>query len=682
MLDKFTLSDKTQKILFAIGIFAIIIITTYYSTKDINAITASKGFSPQQYIAQKLHPENFKRDYPNGISVLDNALPIQALYYVVKITNISTAKAIYPYMFLQAFVFAFAVAYLAQTLFRNRIVSFIVTGLVMISGLAGFNIAHIASFGKLLDLPQHYGFANAFMIFSIALALKNKYILAFLMAILSFYCHEIIGIFTVLFIGSYVIVDLKLLKNKRFWIGIVLFILAALPIFIKIVINNAGASIGEVPIDKWIYLTKTFSFHWYPSIEKMFVSSINIYAAPIILSVIGFFIALRYSPTKSEMTRKILLGTAICGLLTILGVIFAETTQNPFLIRLSIHRASALITFFAVVYFVFYLYQKIITGHFWTIFLSIYSLSILALSSSGIAILPILLLLYTDIRDSIIGPVTLSKRSVVTVRVMYFIVLIAFILQGLLISLLTILDIQWPYTHFLSKYLNPLASTDFLLHGGGITTGINILVIAGFSILLSIVFYKLLNKNIKTNLMLGSIATICILAVICYSGSNKIKKWQDTGAKVAKSYLEVQLWAKKHTPTDALFMPEPSRAHGWRDFSERSSFGNMREWGYTNIAYRSDRQTFDEGIKRMKELGIELSPDIDNNLKLIAETQKRYYSLNPQQIQSLLNKYSIDYFIMRKKYIKKIYRDQFNKQFEAVYKNSFYVLYKNKYSDK
>ncbi len=64
-----------------------------------------------------------------------------------------------------------------------------------------------------------------------------------------------------------------------------------------------------------------------------------------------------------------------------------------------------------------------------------------------------------------------------------------------------------------------------------------------------------------------------------------------------------QEWARQNTPKDALFFVDPTLYYGWRDYSRRPSFGNLREWLYLAWAYNSDYALCQEGMRRFGEFG-------------------------------------------------------------------------------
>ena len=150
--------------------------------------------------------------------------------------------------------------------------------------------------------------------------------------------------------------------------------------------------------------------------------------------------------------------------------------------------------------------------------------------------------------------------------------------------------------------------------------------------------------------------------------------------------MDVQLWAKDNTPADALFMPDPSHYYGWRDFSERSSFGNLREWGYTSIAYNPDKKMFEEGLKRMKELGVDISKITMADIKEFTSVpyfykfdnvRKNYNNMSDSQLQTLSEKYGIDYFIINKNLRKASPQKLFGK-FRIAYSNDSFFVFTNR----
>ena len=100
-----------KKIALAACFLMLVFIMFYYNSKDINLRIAYGGYGPQDYIAQKLHPENFQKDFaPGMIFTYDHSLPMRAYYDLAKYCGISPSVTVYPIMFLQTLLFLFSVA--------------------------------------------------------------------------------------------------------------------------------------------------------------------------------------------------------------------------------------------------------------------------------------------------------------------------------------------------------------------------------------------------------------------------------------------------------------------------------------------------------------------------------------------------------------------------------------------
>jgi len=229
------------------------------------------------------------------------------------------------------------------------------------------------------------------------------------------------------------------------------------------------------------------------------------------------------------------------------------------------------------------------------------------------------------------------------------------------------------------KYFDPFFRLDFFIRGGLLKVSyLASLIIA----LLLFVSVYIITK--RPNFMGFNAVSMIIIITICSSMVWFVEYYKYSkrprSAYLASSYLDVQRWAKRHTSPMTLFMPDPSHYYGWRDFSERSSFGNLREWGYCAIAYNPDRRRYLEGKKRMKEFGIDINKITYEDLKttkysiygqeLIRDIRERFYSMSVEELKCLSNKYKINYIVMKKKF-----QTRGVHEFKVAYENKFYIVY-------
>jgi len=190
-----------------------------------------------------------------------------------------------------------------------------------------------------------------------------------------------------------------------------------------------------------------------------------------------------------------------------------------------------------------------------------------------------------------------------------------------------------------------------------------------FLMLVIIFFGNLFNRKLTYVIVIGLIVYASVIWEINRKPSaDEISK--------AKSYKEVQIWAKEYSASDALFMIDPSIYYGWRDYSQRSSFGAMREWLYSSWCYASNYEIYKEGLKRFNEFNISLDrylhtrPSYAGFEKLNNDIKEKYYLFGDDWRLYMAEKYDVDYFVMNKNNIKK------SSNMPVVYENSVFVVLK------
>lgn len=485
------------------------------------------------------------------------------------------------------------------------------------------------------------------------------------------------GLFALAFIGAYLLYKPRNFRDKNLLIGMLVFLALVVPHILWILSNSNAITSGGIPVDEWVKSTRFHSHHWYPIKLGVFTDRANKVFFPFLLSIFFYFMALRYQEIKNENYIKIIAGSTICIIMSLFGIIFSGVYPIPFLIKISLQRSTGLITFFGVLYLIYYLFRKMNGFNIIAISSALYSLLIIAFSKPGIAVLPLFLLLYFDIREGHLGPLKINSANDKIVKTFYF---TAFILL-LLLTLTCIFKDNSKVVSSIFEYLwtplqffNPFHGFDFLLRGGSLKAFPSFpYLVAGASFVSAVI---ILSHSLGRNKAFSISSTILFSAValsaLWYLESNKYLRWHNQYAKIASSYLDVQLWAKNNTANNALFMPDPTHYYGWRDFSERSSFGNLREWGYCAIAYNPDFKLYQEGLKRMRAFGFDITED---NLKILKKSyknfRKTFYTMNTEQLSELSRRYKIDYVIMNKKYHKNKF-DAFN----MAYENEYYIVYK------
>ncbi len=661
----------------------------YYNAKHVDLRIANGGWGPQDYVAQKIHPENFKDNFPSGIMEYDNSLPMKVYYYLAKYFHVYPSVSMYPLMFLQTLLLVFAVYYLSYVMFESRFISLLCAVAVVTGALPGLNLARFgAGFGQLASYANYYTFADASWIFAIALSLRKRYIASFVMLAVAAYCHIVLGLFVFAFICAYTVYNRRVLLEKHFCSGVFLFVVLVAPHLISTLMSGASDS-GKISTESWLIQTRIFGYHWYPFILEMFTLRAKHTFLPLVFLYLFSFAALRYQDMSDEKNRKIIVGCCVCLLLSIMGVLFSES-GIPFLIKIALQRSTIIVSLLGTLYVVNYLYQKVITRHFLIGMVAIYCYLLILFAQPGIAFLPIFILVLTDFKDKRLGPLHIRQNS--KVKTVFFVISGIFFFYSLLSIVGMVIEnkvLSWLLAHTWTplRFFNPFSSGysyfDLMLKGGYYQR-LGYPKYAPGYVFLIVVLFPFLSAIWKKNKkeVISLIACLLLLAAVAIDAKRREDNWAKRFADKARSYLDTQVWAKNNTKEDALFAPDPTIYYGWRDYSSRSSFGNVREWGYTCIGYDSGG-SFEEGRKRCREFGIHLDEITGTDIKtkgwnitheITKLAQNSYYNMTSDRLELLSMKYGIDYFVVDTAKCDKIEDNCFSK-LPVAYQNEYYAVY-------
>ena len=200
-------------------------------------------------------------------------------------------------------------------------------------------------------------------------------------------------------------------------------------------------------------------------------------------------------------------------------------------------------------------------------------------------------------------------------------------------------------------------------------------IITGFMLVLLLI-YRYIFKHDMVRFVQVCMVILVLAGSLYWLGTERYFKISDIRIRKMRNYMASQIWARKNTPKDALFMVDPALAYGWRDYARRASFGVLHSWLLVGWVYNGDIHTFREGLKRFNEFGV--NPDRYFAIRptsrawdmLGQEVQRRYYVFNDKWRLRMANKYGIDYFVMLKKaMVSKV-------TLPLVYENDDIVIYK------
>ena len=616
-------SLNQQYLVFLPLFFIVIIFSWWQNAKNIESTIALQGYSPVAYVHQKFEPENFGRNFPNAVNSYDKSAFMHIYLLVYKYLGIHPENLIPIIIGFEIAILSLAVYFLSNCIFPGqKDVAMLAAILIIASNVNEMDFARYGYPGT-LGLMLYYYVAESMRLFAIGMFLKSRTVVASVLLASSYITYPSFGI-----VGAIFIFPILLTAKKK-----IPSIIPAVMSFLFIVLTwtltafeMKNFSSTSIPAQSWFDLTKLNSYHLYPWDYGLFTTKHEERFIQFLSFILLFsFYASKIKPLR-DIDRKIIVGVLTLIVLSIVGVIISSINLSPTLVKLSLHRANDLVVLTGLIYVVNGLWKEIESGHLWQ---KIIAASILI---SPFVLKPGFPLLYS-ILLTLPAWNSIIKRERRDVR--NWIVILLSIGSVILLGIYAITGMAGKWTS--------VAYTGF---GSRLFLYTTLL----FGVLF--VFIEALKKyNIK--IWVTQLAALLLITGLALNWT-KHQAMSSEQVRLASDYKQVQLWAKDNTLRNALFMQDPTIYYGWRDYSQRSSFGNLREWLLNSWQYNSDANAFYEGMKRFNEFGIDINKYIHPNPSiykfdiLSQEVKRRFYSLGDDWRLELAKKYGIDYFVLIK----------------------------------
>lgn len=625
-----TAAQSQPLVVSGLGVIAVAVWLAWVN--DVHLVYAMKGFSPIAWAYKAMHAGDFALDFPGGI---DN----YARSAFMHVYPAAHALGIAPET-LQPIVVAFEIglfSWAVWTLCRvlqpeaPAVVAALVVVLAIATPVRNMNFAN---FPQPYFNGQYYNVADALRIFALVMVLRHRLLAAAALLAASFTTHPTMGLMGLACAAAMQVVRPRQLVTPRF--------LAAGGVFALIVggwlwlqFRTAAVSGGQIPLQDWLALTRAFSYHWYPVDNGLFAARGHF----ILLPFVSFLLLLGYYwPRRargSDVTTMALAGVLAMLGLSLVGLVISAVVPVPLLIKLALQRSNDLVIIIGLVYVVAGLWRDIAASPWWRWALA--SLVLISLCRAKSSLWPSAVPEFPLLWAMALAIVLVSPSWRRVLRQQWESA-VDWVIAGLALTV-SALGVNYLWTS-LAAGANP-----YFLFGGR-----RALVLLGVFLLLGAGLAKWFDRRLLPGLTVAAVFAVTLLGL-----TERARHFaSDSDAAVANGYMQAQVWAREHTPANALFMTDPTIYYGWRDYSRRSSFGNLREWLHTSWIYDSNAERYQDGLRRFNEFDIDLGPYLQTTPPIAAmglltsAVKERYYSASDEWRLALAQRYGIGYFVLRR----------------------------------
>jgi hypothetical protein len=321
---------------------------------------SSNGYSPLAVIYSTFDPVVSKIDFPQGAHNLKKSLPMNVYFWFHAYTNFNLIYVLKAYMLFEIYLLLFAHYYFFTTIVKKNIpaLSFIFTLIVSLSIIQHMDLARFA-------LPfiwgLYYTIAGSLSIIGITMVLKNKPWFAIASFSLAIMTHPIIAFFGIA-ASSLIILSRGFDILKKYIIPSIIFVIINLIWFFSFYVNS-DIFLGNIPSDYWFSLTKIFNYHWYPFSIGVFTTISQFHFLPMLsIMLLYMFCRIRVKNNNFILSKEIDIFVILLSIITLAGLIISYYEVSPFLIKLSLHRASSLLIVIALIPILYVLWLEINSG--------------------------------------------------------------------------------------------------------------------------------------------------------------------------------------------------------------------------------------------------------------------------------------------------------------------------------
>jgi hypothetical protein len=636
-----------------LGVVAISGLAGLCFSRGINLVNAWNGKTPLSYVWAENDPTTFlKVDFLKELNVhLGNSLAMRIYPLAYSRLGIEPETTQYVFILATALLCATSLWLLTSTLVPHVAppVLWLVVGLALLTETANGDLAR---FGQAnLSLGQAYSVAIPLQVIALALGLRRRTLSAGAVLGLLACVHLTLGAITTIIVASMLSGKPRVWLDWRLWIGGTIVGVCAMAWILGVVDPNAD-SYMRMETAHWVQWVRFSNSHWFPFDLGVLTLEHSSRLTPLLALAL-----LAWNYPASEITapnirRGWIIGLIASMFITIIGLIISLFPVSQPLVMIAMHRASGATLLLLLPMAVLCLARFMEKGNLITSAIAVMAIACPFFGTSGVPLFPTLAL----VGFALCGRMgeELSRRQ-----------------RGIVVSL-------------------AVTATGYALF----------LVNAGHAHLWDMAFVGLLDAWLITcvfftvKIVLAIITrckpypdfvgrTISMILIVVLIWHGMVRNWREhprVPQTEAKAYLDAQTWARLNTPQHALFMTDPAHTYGWKDYSRRASYGNIRDWTHSVIVYRADGSKFTEGVRRARRLGVdpetylaravatsEISPGSVEHQKMYQDIRSAYYLMPGQDLITLARDEGIDYFVFQLKYAHLL-------QLKPVYQNAHFAI--------
>lgn len=614
----------------------IILLSWFVFSTNLDLVNAWRGETIASWVYHTLTPQNFIHNYPGLAESYDKTLVSYFYYYFHIWFGLEPILMTKYFILIEVLIFVFANGLLLKHLFNELNHAELILCILVVVFSYSRN-TNFALFGKTGFLGDYYILADSSRLFAVYFLLKSRPILSGFASAITYTFHPVIGLIAL----SYTLIAgmVSRINFKKMAVVVASFTLLVLP-WTLILHDFSSITSQMIPKNLWYEIAKISSFHWFPFSRGMFTSRPEVVFLPF-LGLISFCGMYAF---QKQTTKHLFIAALIIIIPTPILIALNELEFSVLLTKMSLFRSNDVSNAVAIIIAAGYVFsnnnmKSILIGSF-ILVLPFFHLNGFPPIAMGIG----LTALYAFDREK-----NIFKRNI-------------------LISYLSILLIYLFVVTF--KYEMEIFSENWLAK-------------REYWILISIVVsISLIASKIRTFHRINKLFSIIVVTLgfswWLYKYHTIYRPFLPPDkVHIAKDFKQAQLWAKTNSDPTAVFMVDPQIIYGWRDFSSRSSFGNVREWLFSSWSYNGSREIFDNGINRIAEFDVDVfeytkHQNISGFVRIRSMVHKRYLTRSDDWFRKMSEKYRVNYVVDPKKLRKR------RLGFPKVFENENFIIYEIK----